>query len=120
MKAADWGRHGFGAVSIAERQPVPADFRIIYQYMANRFGQRPVLADPALLGRRIGREYKTDIDGPLLRSVLHVLADAGLVRLRQQGEDRVFLQLLPTTGERVRLQDVPSYRRLMARGGNAS
>lgn len=115
MQVVDLRPHA--AAEEAGRSPGAADFRSVYQYLASRFGQRPVLADLPLLGRHIGRDSRTPIDGRAVGDVLQVLADAGLVQLQHQGGERVILQLLPTTGERIRLQDVPSYRQLMARAG---
>lgn len=100
--------------------PELADFRIAYQYLSSRFGQRPVLADLTILGRRISRSYEVEMAVPLLRSILTVFAEAGLVRYWSYDDDRVRFQLLPTGSDRVRLQDVPSYQRLIAQGGNES
>lgn len=102
------------------RIPALSDFRIAYQYLYSRYGQRPVLADLSLLGRRISRDYGTDMDASLLRPILTVFADAGLVRYCFHDEDRIRFQLLPTGDQRIRLQDVPSFQKLAAQGGNGS
>ncbi len=98
------------------RVPTLSDFRIAWQYLASRFEQRPVLADLSVLGRRISRSYQADMDENLLAPILKVLSDAGLMRYYAYGDERVRFQLLPPGQGRVRLQDIPSYRQLMANG----
>lgn len=104
----------------SSRIPALSDFRIAYQFLYSRFGQRPVLADLSLLGRRISRDYGTEMDSDLLRPILTVFADAGLVRYCFHDEDRIRFQLLPTGDQRIRLQDVPSFQKLVAQGGIGS
>lgn len=103
----------------AARIPTMADFKIVYQYLSSQFAQRPVLTDLSILGRRIARNYQIGMDGRVLQMILHVFADAGLLKYRPFGSDRVRFQLLPTSAERIKLQEVPAYRQLLAQGGKS-
>jgi single-stranded-DNA-specific exonuclease len=94
-------------------RPVREEYKYVYQFIRSHFGERPVLADLALLAGWIARSYGTDFNMFRLSRILAVFEEIRLVSLQPVGEDRVLLEMVPA-GEKVQLEASLSFRNLEA------
>jgi len=96
-------------------QPSRDEYKTVYQFIRTRFGTGPHLVDLTLLARMIARSYQTDLNMFRLSRILTVFQESNLIQLQSLGMDRVWLMLMPSA-ERVRLEEAPTYRRLLLEG----
>lgn len=100
---------------LADLIPDPVEYKAVYQYLSAQFAYQPILFDQSVLALRIARSYRLNLNMFRLARILHVFAEAGLLRLETIDSDRVKICLCEVTN-RVKLESSPSYLRLQLKG----